>query len=200
MQWTARGLIAMVGVVAACAGDTPATVEPRIPFRLDPASLELFVSQDSGLRALSTQPAPVSSFPLTWRSVDPSIATVSADGRVRAVAPGTTQIIAASRTDSATAQVRVFATPCALLLIHRPGQLAIAPGERVDVPVTMETCGIRPATAWRFTSGDTAVLRVLTTRDSITTIDGVRAGHATLIVERTDAQARLTALIPVTVR
>ncbi|MCU0646702.1 MAG: Ig-like domain-containing protein [Gemmatimonadaceae bacterium] len=200
MRWTVCGVIASVALLAACAGESPATVETRTRFRLDPAALDLFVGQDSALRALSTMPGAASTFPILWRSADPSIATVSADGRVRAVAPGVTQVMAASRTDTSVAQVRVLAAPCVLLLVFSPAQVSIAPGQRLDVPVTMQTCGIRTATGWRFTSRDTTIFRVVATRDSVATIEGVRAGQAPLAAERTDAQGQLTALLLVTVR
>jgi hypothetical protein len=46
-----------------------------------------------------------------WGSADPSVATVDANGMVRGVAPGTTNIVATSHAESGTATVTVRPPP-----------------------------------------------------------------------------------------
>ncbi|MCU0633324.1 MAG: Ig-like domain-containing protein [Gemmatimonadaceae bacterium] len=200
MWRTKAALVAMLASGAACTGDSPATVEQPVRFRLDPEMVALVVPQDTLLRALSTLPGRATGSPLIWRSDNPAVATVSAEGRVRAVAPGNTRIVASSRTDSAEATVRVAGVVCVPLVTAQPTTLSATVGQRLDIPWSMQGCALRPATVWSFVSRDTTVLRVAASRDSVATLEAVRAGFATLEVTRTDALGHFTQLVPVTVR
>ncbi|HWV76929.1 MAG TPA: family 43 glycosylhydrolase [Isoptericola sp.] len=70
----------------------------RIPvtsLTVAPAEVELWQGTDAALEA-TVEPANASDRRVRWSSADPAVATVDADGVVRAVAPGSTTVVAAT--------------------------------------------------------------------------------------------------------
>jgi uncharacterized protein YjdB len=131
----------VLALVAVACGDTPRVFEPAkvVAVAVAPDAVALPVGESRVLRATPLDAAgrPLESRAVTWRSTDPTIATVAADGRITAVATGATTIVATSDGVSASARVTVEApTP--------------APVDRIDVTPTaivLEVGGARQLTA-----------------------------------------------------
>jgi beta-xylosidase len=104
---------------ASAAATATVTVQPqRIgveSLAVDPAELELWQGTDTRLEA-TVEPANASDPRVRWESADTGVATVSADGVVHAVAPGTTTVTAATHgPHRAEAVVTVTAEPPGLV-------------------------------------------------------------------------------------
>ena len=99
-----------LALVAACGGgdsndaQPPAAESSAQGFKLLPERLSLAINDDGALLALGT------SAKLTWSSGDPTVATVDANGRVKAVARGTALISASTATSVASSTLRVYRT------------------------------------------------------------------------------------------
>ncbi len=105
--------------------DRPAPTAPTAPsiatVSLSPADTTVAVNASIPYTATvrDTKGAVLSGVSLNWLSIDPTVATVSASGSVRAVAPGTTTITASNgdRLGAAVIRVRV---PVATVTVTRP--------------------------------------------------------------------------------
>ena len=70
--------------------------------------------------------APLANVPVQWRSANPSIATIDANGVLTAVAAGATQITATSGASSATATVRVIRRVSSVVMSPDPASVVVA--------------------------------------------------------------------------
>ena len=129
-------------------------------------------TQQFTIEARDANGRPVPATAVTWRSTNPSVATVNASGLVTSVAPGTTNIIAESGTTSAQAEVTVrqrassiTITPSEATLtflgqtIALAAQVRDANGNPMNVPVTWSArspniVNVNPATGVAFATGD----------------------------------------------
>ncbi|HEY0839320.1 MAG TPA: Ig-like domain-containing protein, partial [Vulgatibacter sp.] len=105
-------LAATLGLAACGGGDVDLVAVASVArIQLDPESLELELHEERALQAtpLSEDGARLHFLPVTFVSDDPSIATVGADGMVRAILPGETTIRVSCEGRRAEARVRVWA-------------------------------------------------------------------------------------------
>lgn len=111
--WRGLGVLALAALVSSCGGGSESGDAPAPPgpapgstqtFKLIPARLGLSVDDDGVLFA-QTPPGP-----LVWSSSDPSVATVDASGRLKALSKGSTIITAASGSDIASTALNVYRT------------------------------------------------------------------------------------------
>ena len=124
-------------VVAAC-GDPAASADVLVVHNVTvvPASVALQVRDEARLEATAWTASglEIPNRPVTWFSQDPDVATVSADGLVRAVRPGRTEIVA--RADDVTAEVPVSVNliPVAWVAIE-PDHFGLKVGESRQLEV-----------------------------------------------------------------
>lgn len=136
---------------------------------------------------------PLTGRTVEWRSGAPNVATVSADGTVSAVAPGTAIVLATSEGVTATATVTVRVPPV-LSVSVTPTAPAVDVGQSVQLTATTrgaggETLTGRPVT-WRSSNEQVAFV------SSTGVVVGLRAGTATI----TATAEGVSASIIVTVR
>ena len=131
-----------------------------VALTLDPPGVRLLPSEHAWLtpRALRENGAPAGRVALTWRSLDPQVASVDMDGLVVGVAPGRTTVrVEGPRGLTATAPVVVEAGEVEVA----PARLVLAPGATdtlvARVP-SQEGRVVRTGLVWR--SSDTTVARV----------------------------------------
>jgi uncharacterized protein YjdB len=202
----APGTIAITATVEGVEASTGLTVVP-----LPPALTGITVSVDTvvlfagRMRAVTTtvdQPtgAPVAT--VTFGSVMPSVATVSATGVITAVGPGTAKITAtaavagnsnfAAATQTATIEVIVLPVPVASVQVT-PGTVNLVVGVAQQLAMTVRDSVGAPLSGRvaTWTSSNTAVASISATG----LVTGVSVGTATLTVNVEGAQA--TALVSV---
>ena len=144
--------VAFLAVLAACSGGGGTPTAPReIPSEpevarivatpssggvsVTPTGVELAVGATAQLTAVDDAGRAVGG--AAWTTTDAAVATVSADGRVTAAAPGSATITARSRNRSAGVRVNVGAPA------PPPSGTAIAPGEDIQARVDAAAPGTR---------------------------------------------------------
>ena len=163
LAWTlpAAGLALAIGGWLAIRGRTPAAnippgaaVErPPAPARVDsppvvarldltPLVVALEPEQQSTLRATArdAQGNEIAGVAVTWESADPRVATISPEGVVRAVRPGTTQVTARTSGNSAAAVVTVSRRAPAPTVATQTG--AARPATEPAPPPVRETTSV----------------------------------------------------------
>ena len=171
---------------------SPADAGPPPTIIVEPSALLLIVESSTAVEARVTgrSGAPL----LTWRSVDPGVATVEpAPPRgaiVRGVGVGTARLVVqlAARPDVAdTVPVTVAAAPCLLLGPSvTPNQLDLAVGAARRLAASLPRCGPPPSDttfAWRSLQPEVATV------DSTGLVTGVAPGVATIRVSPRAAPA-----------
>ena len=201
-----RAPLAALAALAAAVGcrDTPTASTRQLPqgpqimsVEVRPDSVELFVGNTFGLTgtARDASQQQVANAPVTWSSSDSAVATVSAGGRVLAVAVGAATVTARSAGASGIARVIVRAapSPTSITLRVANGVLLLGDTMRIQAAVWSQyeavMPGVRPD-AWH--SSDDAVVAIdaaglvravgLGTATIAATVGSVRA-EASLIVE-----------------
>jgi hypothetical protein len=107
----------LVALLAGCGEDAPTRVSPApappvapvAAVRLSHEALDLAVGEPAALRAEALDAAgqPLAGPVITWRTSDPSVATVDAQGALAAVGAGVAQVTAETSGKRASATVRV---------------------------------------------------------------------------------------------
>lgn len=162
-----------------------------------PAALSLVPAQVASLAATvrDANGVVVSDRPVAWSSSDAAVATVSADGAVTGVAPGSATITATSEDKSGSASVTVTRKPVGSVIVTPPS-VELTRGESVSLSATVrDTSGVvvtdRDIT-WR--SSDPGVA-IVSTSGGVT---GIAAGSATITAtsEGTSGSAAVTVVNP----
>ena len=144
---------------------------------------------------------------VAWTSSNASVATVSADGTVSAVSPGTAEITATSEGKSGTASITVAAIPVASVNVALSSNSITAIGTSQATATTLDANGnslMGRAVAW--SSSNTAVATVNATTGLVTAVsDGTvniigasegKTGSATLTVTPAPVATVTVALAP----
>lgn len=204
---TVRGVApGSVGIIAVSQADTtaraaasitvvPATVVP-VTLQLVPEQASVQVGQTLQLAGIVGGPAGVSQT-VVYRTLSPSIATVSASGLVTGVAAGTAIIRAHPQADTTvvrTSTITVTTGPA-----PAPVQISIAPTDATIVAggtqqfVANVTGSTNTAVTWR--SSDTAIATV----DATGRATGVAQGNAVITaIAQADTMVRVAATLRVT--
>ncbi|MGD2155071.1 MAG: protein kinase [Gemmatimonadales bacterium] len=171
-------------------GATVATV------RLEPRALSLTVAEVGSLSATALDAAGrrLSGRRVSWSVTDPTVASVSADGQVRALAPGTTEIVATIDGRSARATVTVTAEAVAAVTLS-PASVHLQPGATAQLSATV--VGVRGSRLdgrpleWRSSDETVAtvsaagiVTAVSAGTATVSATAGGRTGQTTVTVER----------------
>jgi alpha-tubulin suppressor-like RCC1 family protein/uncharacterized protein YjdB len=170
----ATGTALIVARVGSVADTATVTVEslPRYvaAIRLSPSDAEVLVGQEVRLAAvaLDSSGVPVGGSAITWRSENEARATVSADGRVRGLAPGSVRVLAASAGIEAAAEISVVAPRRAepprvrvATVEIRPPEVALRTGETQTLVATpLDGRGTRLSRPVTWQSDDQSVARV----------------------------------------
>jgi hypothetical protein len=166
------------GPIAAAGGDTvaaPSLVLRRTASLVPSASaVDLLVGQTQAVtvRALDASGQPVSNRTVSWTSADARVATVGADGTVRAVAPGRTTVTAAREDVSASVTVTVPAVRAMTVTPANPSIIQTG-SQRLTAAATLES-GFTTRFLWR--TSDPAVATV----DTLGTVTAVAPGAVTI--------------------
>jgi hypothetical protein len=131
-------LLAFLAGLVACGGNSTGPDVGSVT--VSPSSLAFSsVGQTQQLNVAVTDASgqPIASPSVTWRSSDASVATVSSQGLVTSVGPGSAKITASSGSVSASASVTVSQTPAAIAKVAGDGQTA-TPGQAVATPLTVQ--------------------------------------------------------------
>jgi trimeric autotransporter adhesin len=179
-------------------GTTTVTVS-AVPVRsvsVSPATADLFVTETVQLTA-TPRDANNEALPgraVAWASVDPGVATVSTDGLVTAVAPGTTTITATSEGQTGTAQITVRLVPVQAVTVS-PNAVTLVVGQERELTAAVTAAGGQPLdrpVAW--SSSDTRVAVVESDGASGTArVIAVAEGRAT-ITARSDNKTGTSAI------
>jgi uncharacterized protein YjdB len=171
-----RSGTAQVSVVAGSVPPPPAP-EPVASVAVSPATAELQVGGTTQLTATPRDAAgnPLTGRTVTWSSSAPGIATVSANGTVTGVAPGTATITATSEGRTGTSTVTVVAPPPAPVasVTVTPPTAQVQVGGTVQLAATPRDAAGNPLTGRTVTWTSSAPL-----------------------VASVDANGRVTALLP----
>ena len=172
---------------------------PPASFAIDPARVEIQVGDSQALTLIRKDPSKQSSNPgpVEWSSSAPSVASVSSEGVVVGLTPGSAEISARSRGGSATRQATVRRSAIATIVISPPtgsipagGTIKLAAvaqdqrgGALPDRPMTWSTTDPAIATV----SGEGLVTGVSSGTVTVETLaEGIR-GQATIsVTARTD--------------
>lgn len=176
-----RGVIATILLVTAgCAGDDstglpngPSLTELRA-IVVTPRSDTLGIGQSRQLAAVVTDAAGATrQAAVTWRSADPTIASVTFGGNVTALAPGLARVVVSTGALADTAAIVVRAAD----LIVEPNAVSIAVGEQIQLVALRPngTAAYGSTTTW--TTSDPSVAQVA--NDG--TVSAVGEGDVTLI-------------------
>lgn len=134
------GEVRIAASVEGVAGFSTVTVLPKPPasIELSSSTLALRVGQESQLRATvkDAQGGVLSGAPVDWKSSNTGVATVSNEGLVHGVAPGTATITATSGTVSDNATVTVSPVPANAVVVS-PGEATRFVGETVQLSATV---------------------------------------------------------------
>jgi uncharacterized protein YjdB len=144
-----------------------------------PSSNDLVVAQTTQLSAdvRDANGAPLTGRTVTWSTSNAQIATVTSQGVVTAIAPGTTGITAWSEGRSGTATITVSPRPVSAVIVS-PGQMAIFQGQsaQLNVLVTDDRGQVLTGRPISFSSSDPQVASVSSTG----VVTGVRPGSAVI--------------------
>ncbi|HEU5154517.1 MAG TPA: Ig-like domain-containing protein [Gemmatimonadales bacterium] len=175
-----------VTITAACddvKGTASVTVTP-VPVAsivIAPAEKKLHPGESAQLEVVLRDPrdAPLKDRPVEWRSEAPDKVTVSATGKVSAIAEGTARITATAEGKSGSATIQVVPMPVATVLIGGPPELAV--GDAVQLNVTLKDAkgGILRGRAITWSSSDSKIATV--SPSGLTT--ALTPGKATITVE-----------------
>lgn len=127
------GCLALLLALGACGGgasDT-ATAVPVAAVRLAPEAVTVRVGAETGVtaRALGADDQELAGRPVFWSVRDTTIATVTQNGVVRGVRPGTTELAASVQGRTAVAPLTVTARQVATVQVE-PGAVQLSTGER----------------------------------------------------------------------
>jgi uncharacterized protein YjdB len=171
-------------IIATSEGKTGSATISVVPMpvgsvTVSPATADVTVGQTVTLSSTvrDTSGAIVVDRPVTWRSSDIAIATVSSAGVVTGVAPGTVTITATSETQSGSAAVTVQPVPVATVTLD-PTSVTLEPGQTATLVATTKSGDgtVLTGRTVTFSSDDVGVARV--TSDGVVT--GVAPGVATI--------------------
>jgi uncharacterized protein YjdB len=167
----------------------PTAGPPATLLRIEPSNVLLLPVETRALTLhfLRDDGTPAGSTPVTWRSHNPAVATVTEDGRVVGQTEGRAVIEVRSASGLvATAAVEVAATG----VTFQPPVLALPPGTEAQAQVVVPAQGNRPlagpAFSWR--SSDDAVARV----SPLGVVSAAGPGRATITAEGLGQRATLT--------
>lgn len=128
------------GITASAVFTVSATPSTLTSITLDPTSSDLPINGTVDLRATGHYSNGTSTVPfdaqVSWTSSTPGVATVDGAGLVTAKAVGTTSITATSGAISASASIRVLATPPLSSIAVTPSTSALTVGGTVDLSAT----------------------------------------------------------------
>jgi hypothetical protein len=181
------GVLLMLGallVALAACSDDPTPPNPVASVSVTPDTLTLMVAQthDLAVALRSARGDLLSDRAVTWTSSDTTVVTVSAAGRVRAVAAGTAKIFAASegRSDSARVTVRT-PNPAPTLSALSPSTAEVgAPGFELTVTGTSFVAGA--TVRWNGAARQSTRVSETELRVEIAAADLLAAGSATVQV------------------
>lgn len=126
---------------------------------LNKTSVTLQATQTATLTA-TINPTNATKKQLTWSSSNPSVATVSAQGVVTAIAVGSTTVTATSvNGKTATCAVTVEATPATSVTIATPASTTLKPGEKLTLSASVLPALTTDKTV-KWSSSDVAVATV----------------------------------------
>ncbi len=144
------------------------------------SALSVYVGSSVTASAAATDQhgASIATGTVAWSTGTPGVATVASDGRVTAVAPGTTTVIAAVGTKQAQATLTVKRLPVARVNVL-PATASIVPGATQQLTVaTLDPNGnVLTGRVVVWTSSDTAKAKV----DSTGLVTGISIGNATIM-------------------
>lgn len=151
---------------------------PVTSFELNAKSLELEKGEVSGLSCVFNDGA--SDRRVEWLSANPSVVTVDGDGRVTAVGPGETYVVATTPNGfSAAAEVRVYVRSTAAQIV--PGDVTLGTGATLSLGVRyLPEDATDSVVEW--TSSQPRVLSV----DADGAVRAVSAGEAVVTVRTAD--------------
>jgi Tol biopolymer transport system component len=137
------GAIALLALAVACDNTSTAPTRPVATVVVSPATRTLLTGDEQryAARALDANGQDITDRPITWSSSNPTVASVSTDGLVTALQPGTVSINAAveGRTGSGTLQVEL--APVATVSIEPPQTLLIEGQTRQVAAITKDAAG-----------------------------------------------------------
>lgn len=173
-------LIATLVGLSACSEGSGSGVEPLTPVSsviVDPPYTRIEPGEAAGLGASprAENGEELTGRPVTWRSLQESIATVTTTGIVTAVSPGAAVITATSESKQGTAVITVLG-PVGQVAVQAPWPYTLLPGEAVNWRAEVRDTGAnvlqRSRVAW--SSSDTGVASV----DQRGHVAGLAAGTA----------------------
>src|SRR5579884_1378626 len=176
----AAGAGGAAGAPAAALAGQPPGSGPAAALRIEPPTIYLLPSENTRIapRALKEDGSPAAPVAVTWRSLQPDIASVDQNGVVVALAPGQGTVQVTSATGlTATAPVVVEQSE---LAIREPGPLVLAPGATDTLHVIVPGQGGRVVNplALQWAVADAGVARVSLTG----AVTAVAPGRTTLTV------------------
>lgn len=166
------------------------TVQAAPQVSVSPATVSLTLSDQVTISA-AVVAGPGLSTAVTWRSLNPSIATVNSQGLVTAVGFGTTLVTAVSVADTLrTASTTVTVVPIVRAIALSPATATVAPGSSTQLSATLTgDPGAPTGVVWRTSAP--SIANVSTSG----VVTGVAAGTATitaLVASDTTKQAAAT--------
>jgi uncharacterized protein YjdB len=160
-----------------------------------PATSNVVVGQSTQLSAQlrDGSGAIITGRAVAWTSTSTTVVTVSSNGLVTAIAPGTATITATSEGRSGSATVNVAARPVSAVIVS-PGQVTLFANQTVQLSalVTDDRGQVLPGKPVTFTSSSNQVATV----SSSGLVTGISAGTATITA--TSEGATGTALVTIT--
>lgn len=148
---------------------------------ITPASVELIKGETATLTA-EVLPEDVEDKTVTWESLDESIATVDQTGKVTAVKPGKTKIMATCSSKGATCDVTVSGKPVESVTVD-PAQASLKSGEQKQLTATVLPEDAEDKTVtWE--SSDESIATV----DETGLVTAVAAGTATITAKSGEQQ------------
>jgi uncharacterized protein YjdB len=187
---TRVAVLVVLSLSAAC-GEM---ASPRPPLYVTPTSVTLYPGNTTQLEISDARG-------VSWYIDDPRIASVDANGFVRALNPGIGTVWAVRGSDSAAATIEVARIKCLLSPQMAPTNVALAPGDTVRVEAWDGCTSVGGVFAWesRDSSVATVIAREATSGRSTAVVQARRVGQA-VIVARLIADPTADAALAVTVR
>ena len=143
----------LLGLLVACDGGTSFT-RPEIALTVAPASVTI---NQGGVVLLQADVRGASDGGVVWRTLHPDIATVSSDGVVRGVAPGTATIVVRASADSSRqALATITVLPPATIRVNQPAAVVRA-GDTILLTVSTSHV-LAPDIRWRSSHPDRATI------------------------------------------
>ena len=166
---------AMVVATAGPVVDTVDVTVSQVPagVSVSPDSVVLNGPGDTltvGVAVLDAGGSPIPGAPVTWTSTDESIVTVSSTGRLAAVAPGATTVVAASGAFSAIATVAVTQTPASITLAPDSVTLTEVGDTATIVAVVRDAGGDEIVGARAIWSSSDTAIAVVSTEGLVTAV------------------------------